>query len=112
MTKIDSSEYGWIKIDGITYKHDVYILPSGKVEKRDYGHTFTKVQIERLLKENPEAIVVGTGTAGMAKLGEGARALLEKKELKIYEDWTPKIIDKFNMLVKEKKIAAIIHVTC
>ena len=112
MTQINDSEYGWIKIDGDTYKHDVYILPSGKVEKREYGHTFTKEQIEHLLKEKPEAIVVGQGTSGMAKLGEGARAFLEKKGVKIYEDWTPKIIDKFNELAKAKKTAAIIHVTC
>jgi len=47
MAKIDSSAYGWIKIDGVTYNHDVYILPSGKVEEREYGHTFTKEQVEQ-----------------------------------------------------------------
>ncbi len=112
MTQIDDSEYGWIKIDGTTYNHDVYILPSGKVEKREYGHTFTKEQIEHILQEKPEAVVVGQGTSGMAKLGEGARAFLEKKRVKIYEDWTPKIRDTFNELAKTKKTAAIIHVTC
>ena len=112
MTKIDASEYGWIKINGKTYNHDVYILPSGKVEQREYGHTFTKEQIEHLLKEKPEAIVIGQGTSGMAKLSEDAKSLLEKAKIKVYADWTPKIHDKFNKLAKEKKTAAIIHVTC
>jgi len=48
MVKINSSTYGSITIDGVTYNHDVYILPSSEVEERQYGHTFTKEQAEHI----------------------------------------------------------------
>jgi hypothetical protein len=50
MVKINSSRYGSITIEGMKYNHDVYILPSGQVEERKYGHTFTRDQVEHMLK--------------------------------------------------------------
>jgi len=112
MTEINSSKYGSITINDIVYKHDVYILPPGRVEEREYGHTFTKEQVEHMLKEKPEVVVIGKGTSGMASLSGEGRKLLEKAKVKVVEDWTPRIREKFNELAKTKKIAAIIHVTC
>lgn len=112
MAKINSSTYGSITIDGVTYSHDVFILPSGKVEEREYGHAFTKEQIERVLKENPEVIVIGKGTSGLASLSSEARALLQEKGVEIIEADTPDIKDKFNELSETKRIAAIVHITC
>lgn len=112
MAKINSSSYGHITIDDKTYRHDVYVLPSGKVVEREYGHTFTKDQVEYALKEKPDIVVIGKGTSGLASLSRDARALLEKKGIEIIEADTPAIADKFNKLAKTKKVAAIIHVTC
>jgi len=112
MVKINSSVYGSITVDGTTYRHDVYILPSGKVEEREYGHTFTKDQIEHMLKENPDVVVVGKGTSGLASLSRDARALLEEKGIGIVEADTPAIMNRFNELAEAKRVAAIIHVTC
>lgn len=112
MTEINSSVYGSITIEGETYNHDVYILPSGKVEERKYGHTFTKEQVEHLIKENLDVIVIGKGTSGMASLGSDARNLLEEKGIELIEADTPDVKDKFNEFAKTKKVAAIIHITC
>ena len=112
MTKINSSTYGSITVEGVTYNHDVFILPSGKVEEREYGHTFTTEQVKRLLKENPEVIIIGKGTSGMAGLSSDARALLEEKGVEVIEASTPDIRDKFNRLSERRKVAAIVHVTC
>lgn len=112
MAKINSSTYGSITIDNVTYNHDVYIFPSGKVEQREYGHTFTKEQAEHVLKENPEAVVIGKGTSGMASLSNDARSLLQEKKIEIIEADTPAIKDKFNQLSEAKRVAAIVHVTC
>jgi len=112
MAKINSSSYGSIIIDDNTYHHDIYVLPSGKVVEREYGHTFTKDQVEYLLKENLNVVVIGKGTSGLASLNSDARAFLEKKGIEIVEADTPAIRDKFNELAKTKKVAAIIHVTC
>ncbi len=112
MVKINTSSYGFITIDGKTYHHDVYVFPSGRVEERAYGHTFTKDQVEHVLKENPEIVFIGKGTSGMASLSPEAKSLLKEKGVEIIEAYTPDIRDKFNELAKTKKVAAIIHVTC
>ena len=65
-----------------------------------------------MLKENPDVVVIGKGTSGMASLSDDARAELEKKGIEIVEGDTQDIRDKFNLLTKTKKVAAIIHVTC
>ena len=112
MAKISSSRFGSITIDNVTYDHDVYVLPSGKVEQRGYGHSFTRDQVEYVLKENPNIIVIGKGTSGLASLTSEARALLENKGIEIIEAETPDIKGKFNKLSETKRVAAIIHVTC
>jgi hypothetical protein len=112
MAKINSSTFGSITVDNATYDHDIYIFPSGKVEERKYGHTFTKDQVEHVLKENPDVIVTGKGTSGLASLSNDARAFLENEGIEIIEARTPDIKDKFNKLNETRKVAAIIHVTC
>lgn len=112
MTKINSSAFGSITIDDVKYDHDVYILPSGKIEEREHGHIFTKEQIEHMLKENPNIVIIGKGVSGMASLSSDARAELENKGVEVIEGNTPDIIDKFNQLSETKKVAAIIHTTC
>jgi hypothetical protein len=112
MAKINSYTFGSIMVDDATYKHDIYILPSGKVEQREYGHTFTREQVEHVLKENPEVVITGKGASGMAKLSSDARALLKKNGVEIIEANTPDATDKFNKLSQTKKVAAIIHITC
>jgi len=57
--KINSSSYGFITINDKTYHRDVYVLPSGKVVEREYGHTFTEDQAERVLKETPTQLLSG-----------------------------------------------------
>jgi hypothetical protein len=112
MVRINSSRYGYITIEGMKYNHDVYILSSGQVEERKYGHTFTRDQVEHVLKGNPEVVFIGKGTSGIASLSPDARALLEKKGVRIIEADTPDMVDAFNELAKTKGAAAIVHVTC
>ena len=112
MAEINSSTFGSITINDVTYRHDVYILPSGKVEERPYGHTFTKEQVEHVLKGNPDVVVTGKGTSGLASLSNDARDLLRKSGVEIIEDYTQNMVDEFNKLNEIKRVAAIIHVTC
>lgn len=112
MVKIDSSGYGYITIDGVTYQHDIFILPSGEVKNREYGHTFTKDQVKYIVKEKPEVVIVGKGTAGLASLSQDARTLLEENHIEIIEGDTQSIVSKFNDLSSRRRVAAIIHITC
>jgi len=112
MTHIDAFEFGSITIDKKTYNHDVYIMPSGKIEEREHSHEITKQQIMHVLKENPDIILIGKGTSGVAKLTEEAKKLLSENKVEFFEDNTYNIVKKFNDLAKKKKVAAIIHTTC
>jgi hypothetical protein len=112
MAKINAYSFGSITVDYVTYRHDVYILPSGKVEERPYGHTFTKEQVEHVLKENPDVVITGKGDSGLASLSRDAKNLLQKNGVEMIEDYTQNIVDEFNNLNETKKVAAIIHITC
>lgn len=68
--------------------------------------------MEHVLEENPDVVITGKGTSGMASLSNDARSLLENKGIEIIEARTPDIKDKFNKLNETKRVAAIIHVTC
>lgn len=65
-----------------------------------------------MLKEDLDVVVIGKGTSGLASLSGDARTLLEKRGVEIIEAYTPAMVDKFNKLLQNKKVAAIIHVTC
>ena len=112
MAKINSYSFGSITVDCVTYRHDIYILPSGKVEERPYSHTFTKEQVEHVLKEKPDVIITGKGDSGLASLSSDARDLLRKRGVEVIEDYTQNMVDEFNELNEIKRVAAIIHVTC
>jgi len=112
MAKINSYTFGSITVDNVTYNHDIYILPSGKVEQRQYGHTFTKDEVDYVLKENPDVIIIGRGASGLASLSSEAKALLQDNGMELIEADTPNITDKFNRLNEAKRVAAMIHVTC
>lgn len=77
-----------------------------------WKHTKTHQIMEHVLKENPEVVVIGKGTSGMASLSDDSKALLEERGIEIIEADTPEIRDKFNEISKTKRVAAIIHVTC
>jgi hypothetical protein len=77
-----------------------------------WKHTKNHQIMEHVLKENPEVVVIGKGTSGMASLSDDSKALLEERGIEIIEADTPEIRDKFNEISKTKRVAAIIHVTC
>jgi hypothetical protein len=112
MLTINDSVYGSITINNLKYNFDVYILVSEIIEERESSHTITKEEIEHVLKGNPNVIVIGKGTSGVAELNEEAKKFVKSLDIEIIIDDTPKIRDKFNEKAKTKKVAAIIHTTC
>lgn len=119
MVKIDGMGFGWIKVDGKKYRHDIVILPSGVIKRRSGGflmfgsHSFKLKEFEEVLTERPDVVVVGTGTNGVATLSEDAKNFLEKAGTEWIALPSQKAVEKFNELVQcGRKAAAIIHVTC
>lgn len=118
MVRMDSTEFGSIIIDGKKYG-DILII-GGNVVPRDknkvralYGtsHVVHKEEAAKLLKGNPEAVVIGNGQYGALRVDEDAAQIIkESAELIIIR--TPEAIQKFNELSKIKRTNALIHVTC
>jgi hypothetical protein len=119
MVEIEGMGFGWIIINGRKHRHDIIIFPDGKVERRKGGilmfgnHLFKQKEFEELCKQEVDAIIVGTGTEGVAKISDEARKFLESRRIKLIELLSAEAIKEFNKLAKEgKKVGGIIHVTC
>lgn len=119
MAKVNSFNFGSIVIDGKQYGYNVVVLPDGSVKEREasktmFGsHNIRKNEIEELAKTEPETLIVGTGTSGMAAVSEEAQAYAREAKLDMVVLHSSEAIEKFNQLTDEgKRAAALIHITC
>ena len=119
MAKINSFNFGFIVVDGKQYVYDVLILPDGTVREREPGkgrlgsHTITWNNVGKIVKEQPEVIVIGTGTSGLARLSGDTEVYLHQANLNLVVLPSFQAVEKFNQLVDEgKRVAALIHITC
>ena len=119
MAKIDRYNFGFIVIDGKQYVHDVLILPDGTVKEREpskvrFGsHKIVWDDVIKIVNEQPQVIVIGTGASGLAKLSEDAGIKLRQANINLVVLPSSKAVEKFNQLTQEgKRVAALIHITC
>jgi len=119
---IEETGFGYIVVDGVKYTHDVVVHVDGKVTKRKNVlskpykkglHTpLAPPELEEILDENPEVVVIGSGQYGALPILEETVKLLEEKNVKYIIEKTPKAIEEYNKLSKEKRVVGIFHVTC
>jgi hypothetical protein len=114
-SKIETSSFGLIVIDGRQYTSDLMIYPDGQVKDswwRKSGHSVTIDDIGELVDSEPEVIVVGTGVNGLMKpvmeLGEA----LSVRGIKLISLPNQEAIEVFNDLSSEKRVGACFHLTC
>jgi hypothetical protein len=94
------------------------VLPEGIVKAREaskamFGnHTVTKDEIEELARTKPETVIIGTGTSGMAAMSEDAQAYAREAKLNLVVLPSAEAIEKFNQLVDEMRVSALIYITC
>jgi len=119
MAKIDRYNFGFIVIDGKQYVHDVLILPDGTVKEREpskarFGsHKIVWDDVTKIVNEQPQVIVIGTGASGLTKLSEDAGIKLRQANINLVVLPSSKAVEKFNQLTQEgKRVAALIHITC
>jgi hypothetical protein len=113
--KIDSFSFSSIVIDGKKYNHDILIYADGRIEQRKGGiwrfgsHNIKGEEIEKLLREKPEVVLVGTGTQGRAHLSKDVKT----KGAELMVSSSREAVGRFNELIDQgKKVAALIHITC
>lgn len=119
MAKIDRYNFGLIVIDEKQYVHDVLILPDGTVKEREPrkaglgSHKIVWGDVAKIVNEQPQVIVIGTGASGLAKLSVDAGINLRQANIKLVVLPSSQAVERFNQLTQEgKQVAALIHITC
>lgn len=115
--RFEAFEFGSIRIDGITYEHDV-VIDRGEVRERkkkaskpfrdDYGHT--PLSIEEKLPWNCRRLVIGTGAQGALPVMEQVKREADRRKVELLSLPTHKAIEALNR--KSKNTNAVLHVTC
>ena len=116
---IESTQFGQITIDGITYDHDVVVKRDGTVKKRKkrlsknvYGtsHIVSLEEVMSFYEEEVSVLIFGTGQYGRSELSAEARLFLEENSVSIQLASTPEAIRIFNQTASPK--IGVFHVTC
>jgi len=120
MPYINSTEFGSITIDDIKYNQ--VLIVGNKVIEREYkklkelfgtSHKIGEWEVVELLKENPEAVFIGTGQDGMLSVDKNIIEIMKGKGIELVIEKTPVIITLYNNNLKiGKKVNALIHTTC
>lgn len=117
---IDNYQFGSITIEGETYENDVEVRWDGEVLEwwRNQGHVFAVDDLKRAIKQEPDAIVLGTGANGRAKVPKETRSFIREKGIKLIIDKTEPAVESFDTLIEEgneqapQKVIGLFHLTC
>ncbi|QCP49358.1 hypothetical protein FAZ95_09330 [Trinickia violacea] len=112
----DAFSFGYVRIDGVTYRHDV-VIDGGQVRKRKkkpskafretFGHT--PVSIAEAIPWNCQRLVIGTGTGALPVMEE-VEEEAERRKVKLVIVPTEEAIARLKKDAKGTN--AILHVTC
>lgn len=115
--RFEAFSFGSIRIDGVTYEHDV-IIDRGEVRKRKkkasrkfregFGHT--PLSLEEGIPWKCRRLVVGTGTGALPVMKE-VRAEAKRRKVELLIMPTSEAIELLKA-AKTAKTNAILHVTC
>jgi hypothetical protein len=114
--RFESFSFGSIRIDGVTYEHDV-VIDRGKIRKREkkpsrkfretFGHT--PLSIEEDIPWKCDRLIVGTGTGALPVMDEVKREA-QRRKITLIVVPTERAIDLLDQEPAETN--AILHVTC
>lgn len=113
----EAFEFGSIRIDGVTYSHDI-VIDRGEVRERkkkpskpfrdDYGHT--PLSVEEKIPWKCRRLVIGTGAQGALPVMDQVKREADRRKVELLSLPTSKAIDALNK--KTKNTNAVLHVTC
>ena len=115
------TSFGKVKFKDTIYDKDIYVDTNMKAHEREtfiaeekFGtsHQICADELLEILTEDCEALVIGTGQQGVAKLTRDAYDLVAKRQLELHICNSPKAISTYNEICNKHKTIALIHVTC
>jgi hypothetical protein len=114
--RFEAFSFGSIRIDGVTYTHDV-MIDRGRVRRRKkkpskkfrnaFGHT--PLSVEEDIPWNCQRLVIGTGTGRLPVMDE-VRQEARRRHVKLTVLPTAEAI--VELRERPDKVNAILHVTC
>lgn len=114
--RFDALSFGSIRIDGVTYEHDV-LIDRGQVRKRKkkpskkfreaFGHT--PLSVEEKIPWKCRRLVIGTGTGALPVMDE-VKKEARRRHVQLLVLPTAKAIEELRENPEETN--AILHVTC
>ena len=115
--RFDSFSFGSIRIDGVTYNHDV-VIDHGEIRKRkkkpskkfrdDFGHT--PLSTEEAIPWKCGTLVIGTGTGAMPVMDD-VKHEAKRRKIKLFILPTQEAIEELRKQ-DPSNTNAILHVTC
>lgn len=113
----DEYAFGFIKIDGIPYEHDV-MIDRGEIAKRqkklskEYRSAFrhTPLSLEEKIPWKCHRLVIGTGMYGSMPVMEEVRLEAARRKVELLILPTAKAIEELRAGID--KTNAILHLTC
>lgn len=110
---IDSTKFGEITINGKPYDSDMTVYWDGKLSYRSKEHILEIGEFTKILRAEPEIVVIGTGQSGSVKLTPEVVQWAKNKHIDLYMEKTTKAVDIFNAFANQgKKVVGVFHVTC
>jgi hypothetical protein len=114
--RVEAFSFGSIRIDGVTYEHDV-LIDRGQVRKRKkkpskkfraaFGHT--PLSMEEEIPWKCSRLVIGTGTGALPVMDE-VKKEAKRRHVQLLLLPTAKAIEELRENLEESN--AILHVTC
>jgi hypothetical protein len=114
--RFEGFSFGSIRIDGVTYEHDV-VIDCGEIRKRKkkpskefrdaFGHT--PLSIEEEIPWKCQRLVIGTGTGALPVMEE-VKQEAKRRKIKLLVRPTTQAIETLKQ--NPEKTNAILHVTC
>jgi hypothetical protein len=115
--RIDRFVFGSIRIDGVTYEHDV-IIDRGKIRARkkkpskpfrdDFGHT--PLSVKERIPWDCRRLVVGTGANAALPVMDDVRREADRRRVELLALPTVEAIEALHIGPRDTN--AILHVTC
>ena len=115
--RFQSFTFGLIRIDGVTYEHDV-VIDRGEIRERKkkaskpfrdaFGHT--PLSVEEKIPWKCRRLVIGTGAHGALSVMDEVKREAERRNVELLSLPTPKAIEALKK--KAKDTNAVLHVTC
>jgi hypothetical protein len=115
--RIEKFSFGSIRIDGVTYEHDV-VIDRGEVRKRkkkpskqfreEFGHT--PVSIEEDIPWHCRRLVIGTGSTGALPVMDQVKREAKRRKIMLIILPTEDAIEEIQQ--SPRTTNAILHITC